>query len=56
MEFTGYRYEKFNKAPPDKGGILYVAAPKTQGREPKRYLVFPPRFFVAGKEGDMHGV
>jgi len=24
---TGYSYEKFNKAPPDKGGILYVAAP-----------------------------
>ena len=24
---SGYSYEKFNKVPPDKGGILYVAAP-----------------------------
>ncbi len=24
---SGYSYEKFNKVPPDKGDILYVAAP-----------------------------
>ena len=48
MGFIGYKYEKFNKAPPDKGGINYVAAPGKQGREPKDDWPFLC-FFVAWK-------
>ncbi len=31
----GIKSKKFHNAPPDKGGIDYVAAPEKQGREPR---------------------
>ena len=35
MECIWYKSNKFHNAPPDKGGIDYVAAPEKQGREPR---------------------
>lgn len=35
MECIWYKRKEFHNAPPDKGGIDYVAAPEKQGREPR---------------------